>query len=54
MAPDLADRAGRRRCHQQQRILDVQLRQQHERVGAIPGSRSEVERITRHHLDTRR
>lgn len=50
----LVEQAGGAATNGQQRILDVQPTQLHERVSVILGSRNEVERVTQYHLDARK
>ena len=47
----LVEQAGGAATNGRQRILDVQPQQLHERVSVILGSKNEVERVTRYHLD---
>ncbi|HNO41014.1 MAG: class 1 fructose-bisphosphatase [Rubrivivax sp.] len=47
----LIEQAGGAATNGRQRILDVQPQQLHERVSVILGSKNEVERVTRYHLD---
>jgi fructose-1,6-bisphosphatase I len=46
----LIEQAGGAATNGQQRILDLQPRQLHERVSVVLGSRNEVERLTQYHL----
>jgi fructose-1,6-bisphosphatase I len=45
----LIEQAGGAATNGQQRILDLQPKQLHERVSVILGSRNEVERVTSYH-----
>ena len=47
----LVEQAGGAATNGQQRILDVQPTQLHERVSVILGSKNEVERVTQYHLE---
>jgi fructose-1,6-bisphosphatase I len=47
----LIEQAGGAATNGRQRILDIQPSQLHERVSVILGSKNEVERITRYHLE---
>jgi fructose-1,6-bisphosphatase I len=47
----LVEQAGGTATNGQQRILEVQPTQLHQRVSVILGSKNEVERVTRYHLD---
>ena len=47
----LIEQAGGSATNGRERILDVQPRQLHERVSVILGSKNEVERVTRYHLE---
>ena len=47
----LVEQAGGAASNGQQRILDIQPSQLHERVSVVLGSKNEVERITRYHLE---
>jgi fructose-1,6-bisphosphatase I len=47
----LVEQAGGASTNGQQRILDIQPQQLHQRVSVILGSKNEVERVTRYHLD---
>jgi len=47
----LVEQAGGAATNGRQRILEVQPTQLHERVSVILGSRNEVERVTRYHLE---
>jgi fructose-1,6-bisphosphatase I len=47
----LVEQAGGAATNGQQRILEVQPTQLHQRVSVILGSKNEVERVTRYHLD---
>ena len=47
----LIEQAGGAATNGRQRILDLQPSQLHERVSVILGSKNEVERITRYHLE---
>lgn len=47
----LVEQAGGAATNGRQRILDVQPTQLHERVSVILGSKNEVERVTRYHLE---
>ena len=46
----LIEQAGGAATNGQQRILDLQPRQLHERVSVVLGSRNEVERLTQYHV----
>ena len=48
----LVEQAGGMATNGQQRILDLQPVQLHERVSVILGSKSEVERVTAYHQET--
>jgi fructose-1,6-bisphosphatase I len=48
----LIEQAGGASTNGRERILDIQPQQLHERVSVILGSKNEVERITRYHLET--
>ena len=48
----LVEQAGGAATNGRQRILDVQPTQLHERVSVILGSKNEVERVTRYHLES--
>jgi fructose-1,6-bisphosphatase I len=47
----LIEQAGGAATNGRHRILDIQPSQLHERVSVILGSKNEVERITRYHLE---
>jgi fructose-1,6-bisphosphatase I len=47
----LIEQAGGASTNGRQRILDIQPTQLHERVSVILGSKNEVERVTRYHLE---
>lgn len=47
----LIEQAGGAATNGRQRILDVQPQSLHERVSVVLGSRNEVERVTRYHLE---
>ena len=47
----IVEQAGGAATNGRQRILDIQPTELHERVGVVLGSRNEVERVTRYHLD---
>jgi fructose-1,6-bisphosphatase I len=47
----LIEQAGGAATNGRQRILELQPTQLHERVSVILGSKNEVERITRYHLE---
>jgi len=47
----LVEQAGGAATNGRQRILDIQPKKLHERVSVILGSRNEVERVTRYHLE---
>jgi fructose-1,6-bisphosphatase I len=47
----LIEQAGGASTNGRERILDLQPKQLHERVSVILGSKNEVERVTRYHLD---
>ena len=47
----LIEQAGGAATNGRQRILDVQPKKLHERVSVILGSKNEVERVTRYHLE---
>jgi fructose-1,6-bisphosphatase I len=47
----LIEQAGGAATNGLQRILEVQPTQLHQRVSVILGSKNEVERVTRYHLD---
>ncbi len=47
----LIEQAGGAATNGRQRILDIQPSQLHERVSVVLGSKNEVERITRYHLE---
>jgi fructose-1,6-bisphosphatase I len=48
----LIEQAGGASTNGRERILDIQPQQLHERVSVILGSKKEVERVTRYHLET--
>jgi fructose-1,6-bisphosphatase I len=48
----IIEQAGGAATDGRQRILDIQPEQLHQRVGVILGSKAEVERVTRYHLDS--
>ena len=48
----LIEQAGGAATNGRERILDVQPKQLHERVSVILGSKNEVERVTRYHLES--
>jgi len=48
----LIEQAGGASTNGRERILDLQPQQLHERVSVILGSKNEVERVTRYHLET--
>jgi fructose-1,6-bisphosphatase I len=48
----LIEQAGGASTNGRERILDIQPTQLHERVSVILGSKNEVERVTRYHLET--
>jgi fructose-1,6-bisphosphatase I len=47
----LIEQAGGASTNGRERILDIQPTQLHERVSVILGSKNEVERVTRYHLE---
>jgi len=47
----LIEQAGGASTNGRERILDIQPKQLHERVSVILGSKNEVERVTRYHLE---
>ncbi|MDR3067727.1 MULTISPECIES: class 1 fructose-bisphosphatase [Comamonas] len=47
----LVEQAGGMATNGRQRILDIQPTQLHERVSVVLGSKNEVERVTRYHLE---
>jgi fructose-1,6-bisphosphatase I len=47
----LIEQAGGASSNGRERILDIQPKQLHERVSVILGSKNEVERVTRYHLE---
>ena len=47
----LIEQAGGAASNGRERILDLQPQQLHERVSVILGSKNEVERVTRYHLE---
>jgi fructose-1,6-bisphosphatase I len=47
----LIEQAGGASTNGRERILDLQPQQLHERVSVILGSKNEVERVTRYHLE---
>ena len=47
----LIEQAGGASTNGRERILDIQPKQLHERVSVVLGSKNEVERITRYHLE---
>ena len=47
----LVEQAGGAATNARQRILDIQPGKLHERVSVVLGSKNEVERVTRYHLD---
>ncbi len=48
----LIEQAGGAATNGRERILDIQPGKLHERVGVVLGSKNEVERVTRYHLET--
>ncbi|MFA7680704.1 MAG: fructose-bisphosphatase class I, partial [Pigmentiphaga sp.] len=48
----LIEQAGGASTNGQQRILDIQPDTLHQRVSVMLGSKNEVERVTRYHLDS--
>jgi fructose-1,6-bisphosphatase I len=47
----LIEQAGGASTNGQQRILEIQPTQLHQRVSVILGSKNEVERVTRYHTE---
>ena len=47
----IVEQAGGAATNGRQRILDIQPEALHQRIGVILGSKNEVERVTRYHLD---
>jgi fructose-1,6-bisphosphatase I len=47
----LIEQAGGASTNGRERILDIQPKQLHERVSVVLGSKNEVERVTRYHLE---
>jgi fructose-1,6-bisphosphatase I len=47
----LIEQAGGASTNGRERILDIEPTQLHERVSVILGSKNEVERVTRYHLE---
>ena len=47
----IIEQAGGAATDGRRRIMEIQPEQLHQRVGVVLGSRSEVERVTRYHLD---
>jgi len=47
----LVEQAGGAATNGRERILDIQPQKLHERVSVILGSRNEVERATKYHLE---
>jgi fructose-1,6-bisphosphatase I len=47
----IVEQAGGAATNGRQRILDIQPTALHQRVGVILGSKNEVERITRFHIE---
>jgi fructose-1,6-bisphosphatase I len=47
----LIEQAGGASTNGRERILDIQPKQLHERVSVILGSKNEVERVARYHLE---
>jgi fructose-1,6-bisphosphatase I len=47
----LIEQAGGASTNGRERILDIQPKQLHERISVILGSKNEVERVTRYHLE---
>jgi fructose-1,6-bisphosphatase I len=47
----LIEQAGGASTNGRERILDLQPQQLHERVSVILGSKNEVDRVTRYHLE---
>jgi fructose-1,6-bisphosphatase I len=47
----LIEQAGGAATNGRERILDIQPKQLHERVSVVLGSKNEVERITKYHLE---
>jgi len=47
----LIEQAGGASTNGRERILDLKPQQLHERVSVILGSKNEVERVTRYHLE---
>jgi fructose-1,6-bisphosphatase I len=47
----LIEQAGGASTNGRERILGIQPKQLHERVSVILGSKNEVERVTRYHLE---
>jgi fructose-1,6-bisphosphatase I len=47
----LIEQAGGAATNGRQRILDIQPGKLHERVSVVLGSKNEVERVTRYHLE---
>jgi len=47
----LIEQAGGASTNGRERILSIQPKQLHERVSVILGSKNEVERVTRYHLE---
>ena len=49
----LVEQAGGASTNGQQRIMDIQPDKLHQRVSVILGSKNEVERVTRYHLEAK-
>ena len=49
----IVEQAGGAATDGRQRILDIQPTALHQRVGVILGSKNEVDRVTRYHLEPR-
>jgi fructose-1,6-bisphosphatase I len=49
----IVEQAGGAATDGRQRILDIQPRELHQRIGVVLGSKNEVERVTRYHAELR-
>jgi fructose-1,6-bisphosphatase I len=50
----IVEQAGGAATNGEKRILDVQPKSLHERVAVFLGSKNEVDRVTRYHLETKK
>jgi len=50
----LVEQAGGAATNGEQRILDIQPEQLHQRVAVVLGSKNEVDRVTQYHLDAKK